>query len=426
MIFKYKRKYMNHISICGIFVIILSSLFYLYDYLLQTSISIFLPIIKVKYMITDFQLGLIGAIFFASYVILQVPIGYLIGKYGARRITSSMAIICFIGGLIMASGEGFYSLLLSRLILGIGVSGAFLCSIKFIYEWAPNQYFSFFIGILQALAGFGAIAGQAPIAFLNNYFSWNNIIYGFAIISFIFFLVFKFLISQDKSVLSSSQDNMPLLSSMKPLIKDKVILKLAALSFISWAPVASLAGFWIIPFLSSNGQNNTLVASYITSSFWIGLILGSILIPLCSEQLKRRLPVLVISFLLQFLAFLLICTFGSTDKYTILLSMFSIGLVAPIQGFCIVVAKDIYPVKQFNIISGFLNMFATLGGGVLQLVIGFLLSYIFTNNKDAYQLSFVTYSLLALIGLLISFYFFKETHPEYNQIKRFNYSLNNL
>ena len=64
MLVKYKQQYSKVLTLTGVGIVSIFLLFYCFDYLLQVSISVFLPTIKNEFSINNFQLGLIGSVFF--------------------------------------------------------------------------------------------------------------------------------------------------------------------------------------------------------------------------------------------------------------------------------------------------------------------------------------------------------------------------
>ena len=52
---------------------------------------------------------------------MQIPSGYLIDEFGAKRIAITMASACAFGSIIMYFSFNFYLLLLSRLVIGFDV-----------------------------------------------------------------------------------------------------------------------------------------------------------------------------------------------------------------------------------------------------------------------------------------------------------------
>lgn len=402
------------LSIYGLSIIFLFSLFYCYDYLLQISISVFLPAIKANFSLNNFQLGLIGSIFFLSYVLMQVPGGYLIDKFGPWRVAIWMGLLCGIGALLMYFSENSYLLLLfSRLLIGLGSSVAFLCSINIIAIYSPLKYFSFFVGLLQALAGVGAITGQAPIAYLNLFYPWNKIAFLFFIISLIFLVLFLCGLRYfKKSDLSPSAHKIEPITfkNILILLKNFELYKISFLSFIAWSPVASLAGFWLIEYMNVTNGMNPIKAGTIITAFWGGMIVGSIMIPLISEWMQRRRPILIIGFVLQFIAVALIIFFP-THTSLMLIALLLLGFMCPIQGFCIVLAKDMRLRDGFGIASGLINMFGAVSGGVMQFVVGFMLTYVFIGFVNPFAWVFCSYLVLSAVGIYLCAVSLRETHP---------------
>ncbi|MCF6766198.1 MFS transporter [Thiotrichales bacterium 19S3-7] len=413
MLLTYHGKYQTYLSKAGLIVVSLFSLFYCFDYFLQISISVFLKQIKLEFYLTDFKLGLMGAVFFLSYIIVQMPGGYLIDRFGVKKITLSMLLCCCVGTLLMFIAKSFFVLLVARIFIGLGSSIAFLCAIRALIEWLPLQYFSFFVGVLQALLGLGAIMGQSPIAYLNQFYNWHEISIIFFLIAFTLFLLFLFVgATQNQTPYTSKSNRLKFFVLIRQLICDKSLLKLSLLSFIIWSPVASLAGFWLIPMFAFNYNIDAINASFVISFFWGGMVAGAIIIPLISSYIQKRKPVIVVAFILQLIALSLLVGMH-LPEYALFSCLFILGFICPVQGFIIVVAKDLYNKENFSLLSGMLNMFAALSGGVMQLVVGGVLTYCFKNSiAHPYFWSFIPYLLLSVIGLYVSFFKLVESYPK--------------
>ncbi|MCF6807080.1 MFS transporter [Thiotrichales bacterium 19S9-12] len=411
MLLKYNKTYQNHLSLVGLTVVFLFSLFYCFDYFLQISISVFLDDIKLEFNLNDFQLGLMGSIFFIGYVAFQIPGGFLLDRFGIKTITLMMLICLMLGTLMMYLTSNYHLLLMARLLLGLGSSIAFLCAIKAVTLWLPMNYFSVFVGILQALVALGAILGQSPVAYLNQSYNWHELSGLLFMITCILFLLFS-LISQTKESKRSDDQKIKKDSIIRLIWKvltDRKLLKFALLSFISWSPVASLAGFWLIPMLKDTAQISKIDAGELISIFWIGLAIGAIMIPVISEWIKKRKPVIVVAFFLQLISMAMLVSLQDSLSL-ISISLFLLGLVSPIQGFIIVLARDHYQTRNFGLISGMLNMFGAISGGIMQLVIGGLLTLFVHHFYHPYIWAFLPYLILSLLGLYVSVFKLSESY----------------
>jgi len=261
-----KQSWLNRL---GILVIVLYSLYYGFSYLLQSSVSVFIPDIIHEYNVSDFQIGIIGTVFFLSYVFFQVPYGMAIDKYGVRYTFSFMVVLCAFACFLGYIAKDYFSFLLSRFFIGAGTSAIFICALITINDFAHKKYVAFLLGLLSALSAVGSVLGQTIISFLNSMMNWHKVLMILSLIGLLFLIINWFLDSKklrEKSVEEYENVNTSKISYWD-VFKDKQILKIAFLGFVAWSPVASLAGFWLIEYFRDIYSYSSIFASNIMISF---------------------------------------------------------------------------------------------------------------------------------------------------------------
>ncbi|MGN8130251.1 MFS transporter [Paenarthrobacter sp. 22069] len=92
------------------------------NYIDRGSISVALPIIQKEFNLPPELVGLLLSAFFWTYALMQVPVGWLIDKFGPRKVMTASCLGW--GAATAASGMagGFLSMFIAR--LGIGVTEA--------------------------------------------------------------------------------------------------------------------------------------------------------------------------------------------------------------------------------------------------------------------------------------------------------------
>jgi len=140
------------------------------------------------------------------------------------------------------------------------------------------------------------------------------------------------------------------------------------------------------------------------------MVVGSFMVFFISNQIKKRKPVLIVSFVLQILA---LCLLGLHIQYTgfVMIALFVLGFVATIQVFVIAIARDIYKTNNFGLRGSILNIIAALSGGVMQFVTGSILATFFVSNLAlSYTVVFSVYVLLSILAIFTSIFGIKETY----------------
>ena len=71
---------------------------------------------------------------------MQIPLGHLLDKHGPKKIVSSFLLIAIIGTIAFALAQNFAGLLLSRILIGVGVSACLMGPLTAYRIWLADEY----------------------------------------------------------------------------------------------------------------------------------------------------------------------------------------------------------------------------------------------------------------------------------------------
>ncbi|NQX12406.1 MFS transporter [Microbacteriaceae bacterium VKM Ac-2855] len=119
----------------------------------QNSVGAMATHIKDSLQIGDYQLTAINTATVIGGLIGRLLAGFLADKYGRRFSLSFNLLIYTLGGLISAVSWSYESLLVSRLIVGIGIGGEFMIGIVMLSEMVATRFRGTAIGAINVGAG---------------------------------------------------------------------------------------------------------------------------------------------------------------------------------------------------------------------------------------------------------------------------------
>ena len=105
-------------------------------------------------------LGTLGAEYFYLYVLNQVPVGAAIAHWGVRKVLIVFMTLALAGNVLFAVTPAEAGLHVGRLLIGVGVSSAFLSFVTVIKEWFDPAEAALVMGLSMAVGVSGAIMGQ--------------------------------------------------------------------------------------------------------------------------------------------------------------------------------------------------------------------------------------------------------------------------
>ncbi len=109
------------------------------------------------------DLGLLTSAYFLVFAAFQIPLGVLLDRFGPRRVLATLLVFAAAGGLIFGLAQGVATLALGRALLGLGVSGCLMGSIKAFTLWFPLSRLATLNGWILAIGALGAMAATAPV-----------------------------------------------------------------------------------------------------------------------------------------------------------------------------------------------------------------------------------------------------------------------
>ena len=120
--------------------------FYVYD-----SIGPVADLLERQRGFSNTQIGLLNAIYNLPNIVLLLVGGMLVDRFGAARMLTWTAAICFAGALLTAYAPAFASMASGRLLFGIGAETFNIATIGAVVRYFPHRHLALAIGLSMAL-----------------------------------------------------------------------------------------------------------------------------------------------------------------------------------------------------------------------------------------------------------------------------------
>ena len=161
----------------------LMSLSIFINYIDRGNLATAAPIIKDELHLSATQLGFLLTAFFISYAPMQIVVGWLVDRFDAARVLLAGFVVWSIATALTGFAHGFASLLMIRLLLGVGESVAFPTYAKLL----ANNFSESQRGLSNACIMSGMAAGPAFGIFFGGMliaaFGWRSFFIGFGVLS---------------------------------------------------------------------------------------------------------------------------------------------------------------------------------------------------------------------------------------------------
>ena len=217
---------------------------------LRTSVGVLSPNLMHDFNINPNNMGLLGGVFFLSFAIFQIPAGILIDKYGPRKVMSVVITFAVLGSIIFALSNSFYTLLIGRVLMGLGCSICLMGSLVLITRWTDSDQFSKLAGIILAVGGIGGLLATTPLSYFSELFGWRLSFWLAAVVTFCVMLLYYFILEDRKNDLILNRSNETIsLKNLLFILKERNFKFMIPMSLMSYSSLVVILGLWGAPYL---------------------------------------------------------------------------------------------------------------------------------------------------------------------------------
>jgi MFS family permease len=139
----------------------------------RVVLSLTLPVLSREFGLDPIEQGYLLSAFLWIYVCLLVPGGVLLDWMGTRKLVATAMTFWSLMTIASAFTVNFFSMLVTRILLGIGESPAYPSCVRAVREWAPLRERAFATSIFGAGANFGVAFAAVAISWVMTRFGWR-------------------------------------------------------------------------------------------------------------------------------------------------------------------------------------------------------------------------------------------------------------
>jgi MFS family permease len=157
-------------------------------YMFNTFHAVAMGVLK-EDLIGEFQMSedrfvLITNAFGYTYMLMQIPVGLLLDKIGAKKVALLGNAAAGLGVFIFAFADSSLALFCGRALIGFGCSVCFLSVLKICVAWFDEKTFCTLSGLTTMIGMIGAMFAQTPLAYLVGAIGWRRCFTLFGLITF--------------------------------------------------------------------------------------------------------------------------------------------------------------------------------------------------------------------------------------------------
>ncbi len=387
--------------------------FYLAGFYLRVSPAVMTAELMRAFAINAGALGNFSAVYFYTYVLMQIPIGVLVDSWGARRLLILGSVFAAAGTFTFGSTSRYALACLGRALVGAATAVGWVVTLKLTTHWMPARRFATVVGLSLFMGNVGALVAQVPLRLLVERVGWRAAILlsGAAILA-IGAAAWR-VVRNDPSERGYSSYAPAALQRQAPLRLADLVTGFRRIFTYrnTWlifgaqggfvGSILAFTGLWGAPFLHARFGLPARSAAFVCSVMILCWAVASPIFGAGSDSLRRRKPLYLGGAVVAAIGWMVMFYLPlPLSAFVIAAAVTSSACGAVVLGFPY--AKESVPVGLLGTITGAINVGNMIGPTLLQPAIGWVLDQRWTgtvaNGLRTYEIAAFRTAFLLIVA----------------------------
>ena len=391
----------------GVFCLVLG---YVLSQFYRAFLAVLSPVLGAEIGTTPETLALSNGIWFLSFAVMQIPVGWALDKVGPRLTASALlALGGGAGALVFAFANGPSAVHLAMALIGIGCSPVLMASFYIFARQYSPAVFATLAGAVVGIGSFGNIAASLPLAWAADQWGWRGTSIALAVVTVIVALaLFAFI--QDPEKVERSETTK---GSLLDILKMPAIWLVLPMALVNYAPAAGLRGTWAGPYFSQVHGLDASGIGQVTLFMGLAMIVGNLSYGPLDRVFGTRKWVVLCGNVAAAACLLGLALLPGSTLISAALFFALAGLFGSSFPMIMAHGRAFIPAHLAGRGVTLLNLFGIGGAGLIQFASGPLFrSYSISAGtpEQAYQTLFLTFAVFVLAGCAI--YLFSQDRTD--------------
>lgn len=398
---------------------ILAVAFVVFLFSFQTGYAIVNSSVQNDLGISVAQIATIAAVYTWAFAIFQFFGGAALDRLGAGKILPVAITLVTLGIFIFANAKSFEMLLLSQVVISIGSCVGFVGAGYIGGKWFGMAKFSLMFGFVQMLAALTSAFSQNLIGLALDSMTWRTLFNYTAIFGLVLMVLGFIFIRDPKPVVSDHQGGIgeffaSVVRGIIEVLKIGHIWVVSLIGALSFGAMLALGVIWMPKLLMVHGLSEG-ASHFGASMLWLGLAVGSAVVPSWSDFVRKRKSPIVICTLIQLIVFLMLLYISGLGSTAAMALCFIFGFVNAAHMLSFSASADVVRQDQIGTAASVVNGIMFILGGILMSRPGVRIGWGIDTGIEAKSLALAQYAALPIIiALVLAFALsivMKESYP---------------
>jgi nitrate/nitrite transporter NarK len=370
------------------------------------------PHLQRELALSSEALGGLSAAFFYAFAAMQIPLALVLDRVGGRTAMTVLSLVGAAGAVVFATADARAGATLGQVLLGIGMAGNLMGSMKIVGHWFSPREFATVAGLLAALGTFGNILATTPLALLVGAAGWRRAFLLVAAATATLALLFRALVRERPGTAAPAPEPAdaaapPLGAMVRGLLSTRDYWLISIGTFCRYGSFVAIQGLWAGPYLVEVAELPPLRAANLLLLLNVSFVLGAPFGGWLSDRVlasRKRLVLLGLTGLAAAQLALALAP-APPRTWTVALVLVALGVASSWGQVVYVHMRDLAPPHMAGMAMTGVNFFTMLGGAAFTHGAGWVLDRWSgpggVRGPEGYRAAFLAASLAVLVAVAL-------------------------
>lgn len=224
------------------------------------------PVLTQEFSLHARDLGLLAGGYFLGFAATQLPLGTWLDRHGPKRVILCFLSLAVLACLAFSAATSFTWMLISRVLLGMGVSACLMAPLTGYRRWFDAGTLLRANSWMLMTGSLGMLASTLPVQWLMPLTGWRPLFWILAGLILLSMLAIAWVVPSWKGVVPAAPAPSAQ-ASYSQIWRSRYFQKMAPLAFFNYGGVVAIQTLWAGPWMIRVAGYTPLEAA--TGLFWI-------------------------------------------------------------------------------------------------------------------------------------------------------------
>jgi predicted MFS family arabinose efflux permease len=245
---------------------------YFFAAVLRAITATLSPVLTQEFRLDAGDLGLLAGGYFLGFAIIQLPLGTWLDRHGPRKVILGFVSLAVLGCGAFALAGSFPSLLVARVLCGLGVSACLMAPLTGFRRWFPPGLQLRTNSWMLMTGSMGMVGATLPVQWLLPEVGWRPLFWGLAVLMAVSMLGIAWKVPD----WSTDDAGQRAGGSYAPVWRHPYFWQMAPIGFFSYGGMIATQSLWAGPWLNrvvgldpqSSAQGLFTINVCMLATFW--------------------------------------------------------------------------------------------------------------------------------------------------------------